>query len=151
METETYFETVPDGFDTEQYTEQVPCGQDCTTTPETCTEHCTSDDNGFATCSQSCSGGGQSCTPRTCTETRTRQVPRTRQEARTREVRRYRAEPRTAEWGLDGENWLSDKVINTTWNDFCVPDRIGFAIDGYGFAANTTLGALCKVMSWDET
>jgi len=60
-------------------------------------------------------------------------------------------ELRTAEWGLDGENWLSSKVINTTWNDFCVPDRIGFAIDGYGVPANTTLGALCKVMSWDDT
>lgn len=112
METETYYETVPDGFDTETYTEQVSCGQDCTTTPETCTEHCTSDDNGFATCSQSCSGGGQSCTTRYCSETRSRQVPRTRQEARTRQVPRYRAEPRTAEWFTWRVwGWRQDRVL----------------------------------------
>lgn len=60
-------------------------------------------------------------------------------------------EPRTAEWGLDGEIWLPQNLINTTWNDFCVPDRIGFALDGYGFAGNTTLGAMVKVLSWDES
>lgn len=118
METETYYETVPDGFDTETYTEQVSCGQDCTTTPETCSETCTSDDNGFATCTQSCSGGGQSCTTRYCTETRTRQVPRTRQEARTREVPRYRAEPRTAEWFTwKAWGWREDRVVRAGGTD----------------------------------
>lgn len=60
-------------------------------------------------------------------------------------------ELRTAEWGLDGEIWLPQNLINTTWNDFCVPDRIGFALDGYGVAGNTTLGAMIKVLSWDES
>jgi len=92
-ETQTYFEDVP-YQDTETYTEMVPCGEDCVSLPETCSEHCTDDGNGFASCSTTCSGGGQSCTPRTCAETRTRWVTRTRQEQRTRTVPHFRVEPR---------------------------------------------------------
>ncbi|MFO0683122.1 MAG: zinc finger protein [Sandaracinus sp.] len=97
MQPETYTEDVP-YQDTETYTEQVPCGQDCTPIPETCHEECTDDGNGFASCHDVCSGGGQSCTPRTCSETRTRQVTRTRPEMRTRMVPRYRTVPRDAPW-----------------------------------------------------
>jgi hypothetical protein len=96
-ETQTYFEDVP-YQDTETYTEMVPCGEDCVSLPETCSEHCTDDGNGFASCSTTCSGGGQSCTPRTCAETRTRWVTRTRQEQRTRTVPHFRVEPRDAPW-----------------------------------------------------
>lgn len=79
-------EQVLDHYTTETYTEQVACGQDCTRTPETCSESCTSDENGFATCRTVCSGGGQRCSTRYCSETRTRQVPV------------YRTEPRYATW-----------------------------------------------------
>ena len=97
-DTQHYTETVPDGFRTETYQEQVVCGEDCVEIPQTCSETCTPDDNGFATCTETCSGGGRSCTPQYCSETRTREVPKTREEPRTRQVPRYRYEPRTAEW-----------------------------------------------------
>lgn len=95
--TETYTEDVP-YQDTETYTEMVPCGEDCTPIPQSCHEECTDDGNGFATCHDVCSGGGQTCTPRTCPETRTRMVTRTRPETRTREVPRFRAVPVDAAW-----------------------------------------------------
>lgn len=110
MGTETYSEQVP-YQDTETYTEQVRCGEDCTDLPEHCTEHCTSDENGFATCSTSCSGGGRSCSPRYCSETRTRQVTRYRSETRTRQVPVYRTEPREAEWFAWKQwDWVVDRV-----------------------------------------
>lgn len=68
-------EQVLDRYETETYTEQVACGQDCVDEPEHCEESCTDDGNGFATCTTSCSGGGQSCSTRYCPETRTREVP----------------------------------------------------------------------------
>ena len=97
LETETYEEDVP-YQDLETYTEMVPCGQDCVDLPQTCSESCTDDGNGFATCSTTCTGGGQSCTPRTCPETRTRPVTRMRRETRTRQVPHFRIEPRDAPW-----------------------------------------------------
>ncbi len=96
-ETETYTEQVP-YQDTETYTDQEPCGRDCTPLPEHCSEHCTPDDNGFATCRTTCTGGGETCTTRYCTVTKTRQVTRYRPEARTRQVPVYRSEPRHAEY-----------------------------------------------------
>lgn len=95
-ETEHYTEQVP-FQDTETYTDQERCGEDCTAIPETCHEVCTPDENGFASCHDECSGGGQSCSPRYCSVTRTRQVTRYRDEPRTRQVPRYRSEPRFAE------------------------------------------------------
>ncbi|MCB9591124.1 MAG: hypothetical protein H6719_00205 [Sandaracinaceae bacterium] len=95
-ETEHYTEQVP-YEDTETYTEQESCGEDCTDLPESCSEVCTPDDNGFATCRDVCSGGGQSCTTRYCSVTRTRSVTRYRSEPRTRQVPVYRSEPRYAE------------------------------------------------------
>jgi hypothetical protein len=96
-EQQTYTEDVP-YTDTETYTEMVPCGQDCTTTPQTCHEECTDDGNGFASCHDVCTGGDQTCTPRTCPEQRTRPVQRTRSETRTRTVPHYRTVPRDAPW-----------------------------------------------------
>ncbi|MCY1014490.1 hypothetical protein [Pyxidicoccus sp. MSG2] len=96
-------EKVLDGYDTESYTEQVECGQDCTSTPESCQEVCTDDGNGFASCSQSCSGGGQSCTTRYCPEMRTREVPR------------YRDEPRTSMWyAWDVWEWHWNRTAQAT-------------------------------------
>lgn len=95
--TESYTEEVPDGYDTRSYSEQVACGEDCTYEAPTCSESCSSDDNGFATCTETCSGGGSSCSTRYCTEYKTEQIPRTRTEYRTREVPEYRSEPRFAE------------------------------------------------------
>lgn len=95
--TESYTEQVADGYDTRSYTEQVACGEDCTYEAPTCSETCTADDNGFATCTESCWGGGNSCTTRYCTEYKTEQVQRYRTEHRTREVPEYRSEPRYAE------------------------------------------------------
>jgi hypothetical protein len=128
-ETETYQEQVP-YQDVETYTEQEACGEDCTALPQSCSESCTANDNGFATCSTTCSGGGRSCTPRYCTVMRTRSVTRFRSETRTRQVPRYRSEPREAEyfrwrawrWWLDREvdargggdeapRWPSDEAL----------------------------------------
>ena len=95
-ETQHYTEQVP-YQDTETYTEQERCGEDCTSTPQSCTEVCTPDNNGFASCRNVCSGGGQSCSPRYCSVTRTRSVTRYRTEPRTRQVPVTRSEPRYAE------------------------------------------------------
>ena len=95
-ETEHYTEQVP-YQDTETYTEQESCGEDCSESAQSCHEVCTPDDNGFASCHDECSGGGRSCTTRYCSVTRTRSVTRYRSEPRTRQVPRYRAEPRFAE------------------------------------------------------
>jgi hypothetical protein len=110
-----YTVEVPDGFRTETYTAQESCGQSCTTTPRTCT----SNKNGYATCT----GGDQSCTTRYCTVTKTRQVPKTRTETRYRTEHRYRSEPRYATWyGWDNWEWnhnrdipLSGKTTETRW------------------------------------
>jgi hypothetical protein len=96
-DTQHYTERVLDGYTSESYSAQVACGQDCTTTAQSCRERCSSNRNGFATCRTVCSGGGQSCRTRYCSESRTRQVPRYRNEPRTRQVPRYRSEPRYAE------------------------------------------------------
>jgi hypothetical protein len=103
-DTERYTVQVPDGYRTESYTARVSCGQDCETTPRTCSEKCSSNKNGFATCRTSCSGGGQRCTTRYCDERRTRDIPKTRTESRTRQVPRYRNEPRYAE-GFAYKRW----------------------------------------------
>ena len=96
-DTQHYTERVLDGYTSEHYSAQVACGQDCTTTAPSCRERCSSNRNGFATCRTVCSGGGQSCRTRYCSESRTRQVPRYRNEPRTRQVPRYRSEPRFAD------------------------------------------------------
>jgi hypothetical protein len=113
METEHYTERVPDGYSTEHYTEQVSCGQDCTETPKSCHQECTSKKNGFASCKQVCSGGGRNCTTKYCSESRTRQVARTRTEDRTREVPRYRSEPRYAEaFKYKAWDWVNDRTVH---------------------------------------
>ncbi len=97
--TETYLESVPDGTTTESYTERVECGETCTSSTRECSEKCTSNRNGFASCRTVCSGGGRSCTPKYCNERRTRQVPKFRNEQRTRTVcKEHREERRDAEW-----------------------------------------------------
>jgi hypothetical protein len=115
---ERYTVEVPDGYRTESYTERVSCGQDCTTIPETCRETCTSDSNGFATCRTVCSGGGQRCSTRYCSEARTRQVPRTRSEWRTRKVPRYRQEPRHAEaFAWKAGEWAPERTVRAQGTD----------------------------------
>ncbi|MEZ4399039.1 MAG: hypothetical protein R3B06_03425 [Kofleriaceae bacterium] len=84
-----HYDEVLDGYDTEYYTEQVACGEDCTTEPEHCSESCTDNANGFATCTTTCTGGGQSCSTRYCSEQRSRQVPRYRKEPRYAEAVAY--------------------------------------------------------------
>ncbi|MBK9037345.1 MAG: hypothetical protein IPL61_39905 [Myxococcales bacterium] len=85
-----HYDDVLDGYDTEHYTEQVACGQDCVSVPESCSERCSDNGNGFATCTTSCTGGGTSCSTRYCSEDRTRQVPRYRKEPRYAEAIAYR-------------------------------------------------------------
>jgi hypothetical protein len=114
-DTETYTETVPDGYRTETYTEQESCGQDCTPQPQTCSEKCTSDNNGFATCRTECTGGGQSCQTKYCSVTKTRQVPQTTTVTKTRQVPRYRDEARNAtwyRWKIWG--WKHDRTLEKT-------------------------------------
>ena len=62
------------GSHVEYYTVQVACGQTCTPIPRSCSERCTSNRNGFATCSTSCTGGGQSCSTKYCNDRRHREV-----------------------------------------------------------------------------
>lgn len=100
-----HYDQVLDGYDTQHYTESVACGQDCTTTPQTCHEVCTNNNNGFASCNNVCSGGGTTCRPRYCQESRTRQVPR------------YRREPRYAE-GVAYKiwDWGDHRTVQATGN-----------------------------------
>ncbi len=115
---ETLYDSVevPDGTRTESYTEHVSCGQNCTTTPRTCRQNCKSNKNGFATCTDVCTGGNQSCTTKYCDETRTRQVSKTRTERRPRQEPRYRSEPRYAPW-------YTYKVMD--WAQVATVDREG--------------------------
>lgn len=84
-----HYDDVLDGYDTEHYTEKVACGEDCYNEPQSCSESCSDNGNGFASCRTTCSGGGRSCTTRYCDEPRTRQVPRYRKEARYAEATAY--------------------------------------------------------------
>ncbi|MCA9579110.1 MAG: hypothetical protein R3B40_28100 [Polyangiales bacterium] len=112
FDTEHYTERVRDGYDTEHYTERVACGRDCSPRPQRCREVCTPNENGFATCRDHCTGGGQDCTTRYCNESRTRRVPRYRDERRTRQVPRYRTVSRTAEWySYRVWRWGEDRVV----------------------------------------
>lgn len=69
---------VQDGTEQQSYSENVACGEDCSTTSVTCTAN----DNGF----KSCSGGDRVCSTRYCSETRYRDVPH------------YKAVPVSATW-----------------------------------------------------
>lgn len=114
-ETEHYTEQVRDGTRTERYTESVRCGEDCTRTPERCREECTSNDNGFATCRDVCTGGDERCSPRYCSESRTREVPIYKNVARTREVPVYRSEPRYAGYfSWKAWEWAPSRVVELT-------------------------------------
>lgn len=75
---------VPDGTRREAYTERVACGQTCSKSPVSCT----SNKNGFKTCS----GGDERCTTKYCSETRYR------------EVQKYRDVPVYEEW-YSWKNW----------------------------------------------
>ncbi len=121
-----HYEQIPDGFDTERYSVQVPdgyrsesysvsvsCGQECETVPRSCSEKCTSNKNGFATCRTSCSGGEQRCRTKYCDEQRTRDIPKTRTEWRTRQVPRFRSEPRYAEnFAYKHWEWLPERIVS---------------------------------------
>jgi len=112
FETQHYTERVQSGYDTESYTERVNCGQACTPRPQSCQEVCAPNGNGFATCEQQCSGGGEDCSPRYCDEPRTRQVPRFVDEPRTRQAPRFRSEPRTAEWfAYRVWTWVTNRTV----------------------------------------
>ncbi|MCB9628121.1 MAG: hypothetical protein H6725_12155 [Sandaracinaceae bacterium] len=112
--TEHYTERVQSGTETEFYTERVQCGQTCVPRPQQCQEVCTPNGNGFATCEDHCTGGGEDCSPRYCDEQRTRQVPRYVDEPRTRQVPRFRSEPRLAEWyRYVVWEWLPDRAART--------------------------------------
>lgn len=117
-DTERYSVRVPDGYRTETYSAREACGQDCTTEPQRCREQCSSNKNGFATCRQVCSGGGQRCRTRYCSVSRTRQVPKTRDDWRTRQVPRYRQEPRYAEaFAYHVWEWATDRTLRETGTD----------------------------------
>lgn len=69
-----HYDRVHDGSHQEPYSVLEACGQDCRPTPKICSQSCTSNKNGYATCRESCSGGGQSCSTRYCSRTRYRTV-----------------------------------------------------------------------------
>lgn len=111
-ETEHYSVQVPDGYRTESYTARESCGQTCTSKPQSCRQSCSSKKNGFASCRQVCSGGGQSCTTKYCSVSKTRQVAKTRTEYRTRQVPKYRSEPRYAEgFAWRAWEWQHERTV----------------------------------------
>lgn len=73
-----HYDKVVSGSHQEPYMETYSCGQTCVQIPRTCT----SNQNGTATCT----GGGQSCSPKTCTRTAYKTVTD------------YRDEPRYQTW-----------------------------------------------------
>ncbi len=112
FKTETYSERVSDGSTTETYTASESCGQTCTSKPKSCRQVCSSSKNGFAKCREECTGGGQTCTTKTCSVTKTRSVPRYKDVTRTRQVQQWRDEPRYAtfySWKL--WQWVEDRRI----------------------------------------
>lgn len=101
-----HYDQVPDGFRTEHYTVQEPCGQSCTTTPVSCT----SNGNGFKTCS----GGGTSCSTRYCSVSKTRQVQKYRDVSVRRMWYRWKA------W-----RWTHERTVSETGTHskrFACPD-----------------------------
>jgi hypothetical protein len=92
-----HYDKVLDGYDTEYYTERVADGETCHDEPQTCSETCSDNSNGFATCRTTCSGGGRRCTTNYRSEQRSRQVPRYRDEPRYAEHAAYRI----WDWGVD--------------------------------------------------
>lgn len=95
-DTKTWSEQVQDGYDSQSYTASEACGQTCASKPQSCKNVCTPNKNGFASCRNVCSGGGQSCSTKYCTVTKTRQVPRYKSVTKSKPVPRYRKEPRHA-------------------------------------------------------
>lgn len=75
-----------DGYDRVPYQERYQCGEDCATTPRSCSRapvRCTDNRNGFKSCSggdQICTGGHRQCTAKYCTQTKYREEPRYRYE-----------------------------------------------------------------------
>lgn len=65
---------VPNGTHTERYTVKVACGQTCRPIPKLCSTRCDSNKNGYGTCKETCTGGGESCSTKYCDETRTKNV-----------------------------------------------------------------------------
>lgn len=59
---------------------------------------CKNNKNGFATCRDECTGGGQKCSTKYCNETRYKDVPRYKNVRKSRQKPRYRSEPRLATW-----------------------------------------------------
>ncbi|WP_426749728.1 hypothetical protein [Myxococcus sp. Y35] len=111
-ETVYYTESVQRGYTTETYREKEACGEDCSTTPRKCSEKCTSNKNGFATCKTTCTGGERECTTRYCSVKKTRKVPRYVDERRSRKEPRYRSVPRAATWYSWKEwRWIHERDV----------------------------------------
>lgn len=114
-ETVRFTERVQNGTEKEAYTVREKCGETCVDQPERCHEVCTPNDNGFASCHDVCSGGGRSCTPDWCTETRYRDVPRYEQVERTRQEPVYREVPVDAEYfAWKHREWAHERTVTET-------------------------------------
>ncbi len=116
--TEAYTETVTE-MENETYSDQEPCGQDCTTLPQSCHEECTNNNNGYATCHTVCSGGGQSCSPKYCQVQKTRMVPKTKQVPKTRTVPNMVDVPRMAPFfSWKQWDWAKNRTLEETGEGF---------------------------------
>jgi hypothetical protein len=116
--TETYQEQETEHV-TETYSEQEVCGQDCVPLPDNCRQECRDNGNGFATCSNVCTPGGQSCTPRHCTVQKTRTVPHTKMVTKTRVVPRFKDVERMApyfSWRV--WDWKEHRTFQTKGEGF---------------------------------
>ncbi len=112
-DTQTWTEQVADGFDTQSYTTTEACGQTCVPRPQNCSPVCTPNKNGFATCRNVCTGGGQSCSTKYCTVTKQKQVPRTKSVIKSKQVPRYRKEPRFAAYfGWRALAWRAVRTLD---------------------------------------
>ncbi|MBI2394543.1 MAG: hypothetical protein HYV09_33545 [Deltaproteobacteria bacterium] len=94
--TVTYDEKVSDGTTTESTTVREACGQTCTSKAPSCRRVCKSNKNGFATCDDVCTGGGQTCSTKYCDKTVSKQVPRYKTVTKTKVVGVYQQVPRYA-------------------------------------------------------
>lgn len=111
-----HYDTVPysvselAGYRSESYSASEACGQSCYTTPRSCT----SNRNGSATCT----GGGEHCSTKYCSVSRTRQVPYYHDVTHYRQEPRYRYEPRFAVWySWRAWEWAPDHDVRRSGTD----------------------------------
>lgn len=110
-------EQVPNGTHTEKYTVQVACGQTCVAIPKSCSRSCSDNKNGYATCRDVCTGGGQNCSTKYCKEQRTKTVQDYRNEPIYKPYYTWKA----WRWRPNRTLNTSGDTLSTNWPDEAPP------------------------------